>query len=109
MAAYDFEIAQHDTRPVLTKQALDRDRNLVSLGNASSAVFNMWRGTTHAVLRGTATVDTAADTLTYTWQTGDTSSIGVFEGEFEVTFVDGGVQTFPNPKKMRIRVTVDGG
>lgn len=116
-SAPDFEIARNDTRPKLVKQLLDATGSPVSLVGVIGIVFNMRRGTATKVSRATAAVSTVDDTgatvaatagwAAYTWAASDTNTVGTYEGEFEVTFADGGIQTIPNPRKIRIEITGD--
>jgi hypothetical protein len=41
-------------------------------------------------------------TLEYSWETGNSS--GVYEAEFDVTYADGKIETFPNDEFILIRV-----
>ena len=65
--------------------------------------------------RGTAGVDGAAVVIgdgsagkvRYNWSASDTASVGTYEGEFEVTFADSTIETFPNSGFFSITVTDD--
>jgi hypothetical protein len=62
-------------------------------------------------LDGTVKVD-AAMTITstsggvvqYDWQTGDTDTVGSYSVEFEVTYSDSTIETFPNNQNLTISV-----
>jgi len=43
----------------------------------------------------------------YSWEPEDTDTQGQFHGEFEVTFSDGAVRTFPNPDHILIVIAPD--
>jgi hypothetical protein len=43
--------------------------------------------------------------MRYDWQVGDTDTVGIFEGEFEVTFPDASIKTYPNEGYITINVT----
>ena len=104
----DFYIKRHDTRPPLVKNLLDADGNPADLSTANTVVFIMTAGTAAKVDRVPVVVtDAPAGEVAYQWAEADTDTSGVYDGEFEVTFTDGGVQTFPNPKKMVILVGDD--
>lgn len=92
-----FYIKQGDTSPALQFELLPRS---VDLTGASAIVFNMWKKDTQTVKvnRGGGSIVTASGTPTvrYSWEAEDTDTVGDFEGEFEVTFADGSIGTFPN-------------
>ena len=96
---------QHDTRPALVKTLLDASGAVVNVTGAT-VVFNMTQGSTVKVSRGAAMVtDGPNGVVSYTPTSTDTATAGEFQGEFEVTYAAGGVQTFPSPHKMRIVIT----
>lgn len=45
--------------------------------------------------------------MRYVFQTGETDAAGLFNGEFEVTYVDGGKESFPNDDYIRIVIESD--
>ena len=45
--------------------------------------------------------------MKYVWQTGDTDTAGTFQGEFEVTYTSGEIETFPNDGYIGIEVLAD--
>ena len=38
------------------------------------------------------------------WLAGDTSDIGSYQAEFEVTYADGNVETFPNSRYINVEI-----
>lgn len=105
----DFTIKQHDLLPEL--QAVLSDRNgPVDLTNASAVEFHMrLPGST-----GTAKVDAAATfvdkpngVVKYTWTGTDTSVADQWYGEFEITWIGGKLETFPNDGQLLIGITGD--
>lgn len=106
MADEVFYIKTNDTAPSLRYALLPRTVDLTG----ASVVFNMRnRQGTVKVSRGSATVVTATGTPTveYPWQAGDTDTEGRFYGEFEVTFADTTVGTFPNDDEIDIKISDD--
>lgn len=105
-----FYIKQGDTSPALLRQMKDASGNPIS-GVGASAKFNMamstgqlvcnqktatiFAGTLPAELGG-ATVTAADGWLKYTWAAGDTATAGTAVAEFQVTFADASIETFPN-------------
>lgn len=61
---------------------------------------------------GTADIDSDPTTgiVSYSWVApvgetpGDTDTDGEYEAEFEVTFADDSIQTFPNSRYLRVKV-----
>lgn len=98
-----FIIKQNDTRPAYVA-TLKEDFGLeteaaVNLTNAESVRFLARRAGQNEMLDidGIADIEDAAlGIVSYTWDTGDTATVGEYEIEIEVTWDDGGVETFPN-------------
>lgn len=91
-----FNIKQNDTSPSLQATLKDSALNPVNLLGAS-VQFHM------KSLDGTLKVDASMDVvdvdsgiIRYDWQSGDTDTVGAYYIEFEVTYADGSVETFPN-------------
>lgn len=107
MARDTFYIKQNDTGAQLQFELTPSSVDLTG----ASVVFNMRDRATKAVKvsRGTAVVVTATVTPTvkYPWQAADTDTAGDFEGEFEVTFVSGQIETYPNDGFIPIHITED--
>lgn len=99
MSENTFVIKRNDTSPSLEVQLLDADKNPVNLTNAT-AVFNMGTRDGETLVDGEdVTIVTAASGIVrYDWQEGDTSQAGTHNGEVEVTFFGGKVETFPKSK-----------
>lgn len=100
-----FTIKQNDTSPSLLY-----DLNLVDGQSLTGATvrFHM------AQADGTVVVDAAGDVynvteeqIVYRWNAADTATSGVYNAEFEVTFQDGTVETFPNNEYIRVKVFPD--
>ena len=51
--------------------------------------------------------DWSARNVRYNWSASDTASVGTYEGEFEVTFADSTIETFPNNSFFSMAVTDD--
>ncbi len=99
-----FNIKQNDTSPSLQATLKDASGTAIVLTGASVR-FHM------KALDGTVKVD-AAMTITdnlngvvqYDWQTGDTDTVGSYSVEFEVTYSDSTIETFPNNQNLTISV-----
>jgi len=91
-----FTIKQGDTSPSLVANLVTPSRQPVFLGGAS-VLFHMRGRRSTGVLTAAATVvDAETGQVRYDWAEGDTAVAGDFEAEFEVTYADGSVETFPN-------------
>jgi len=103
-----FYIKQNDTRPAITATLIDGDGSLAALTGAT-VVFKMRKvGGTAVTVNSSATVTSVDNAeVTYTWSASDTSTVGSYEGEFEVTYSSGGVQTFPNSGYIEIEIVDD--
>lgn len=109
MAQPDFTIKKGDTRP-----AIQATLSSVPTDVLSSVVFNMKKKDgTAVVTRGTGTIvqqpsATLAAIVKYQWQAADTSAAGTgFQGEFEVTYSDSRVESFPNGRNLLIEIIED--
>lgn len=105
----DFTIKQGDTLPPITATLEDVD-GAVDLTDASAVLFKM-----QPIAGGAMTVDDAATIaspstagqVSYAWQAGDTDTPGWYNAEWEVTFTDQSVATFPNEKNLLIEIRAD--
>ena len=100
-----FYIKRGDTSPRLVYK-LFPDVNLTG----ASAVFNMRKkGAANTVSRGAATiVGPATDgTLSYAWVPANTAIADQFEAEFEVTYADLTVETYPNNGFITVQIKED--
>ena len=102
-----FHIKQGDTSPSLV-YALSPTSVVLS---GATVVFNMRNRSTGvvAVSRAAAVIVTATGTPTvrYDWAAGDTATAGTYDGEFEVTYSDLSVETFPNASNITIVIAGD--
>jgi hypothetical protein len=104
-----FVIKQNDTMPYL-EATLSDDNGPVDLTGASVklAMKPLARcGQTSALKfkKAGVVVTPASGVVRYQWGAGDTDTAGNFQAEFEVTFADGGVRTFPSTGYIPVTVT----
>jgi len=91
-----FYLKQHDTKPSYAAQLL-QDGSAVDLTDAT-VKFHMG-----SVIDAPATiVDALTGNVRYDWVAADTEVAGTYKAEFEVTFSDGSIQTFPNQDYLQI-------
>jgi hypothetical protein len=107
-AIMTFYVKQNDTSPSMLATLLDGYGVAIDL-TASTVRFHM-----RLVGTDTATIDSAAQiveedngVVRYIWVAGDTSVVGSYEAEFELTYVDGSIETFPNNGYIGVEITGD--
>jgi len=103
-----FYIKQNDTAPIILVTLKDGNDAVVDL-TAATAMFKMRAvGQTTVKTSASAIIHNAdAGQVRYEWAASDTDTIGSYEAEFQITFVDGKVETFPNSDFIRITITDD--
>ncbi len=91
-----FSIKQNDTSPSLQATLKDAALNPVDLTGAT-VMFHMKSvdGTVKIDQQMTITNESGG-VVQYDWQSGDTDTVGTYYVEFEVTYADASVETFPN-------------
>lgn len=101
-----FVIKQGDTSPDFVADLKNPDKSAVVLTGAT-VKFHMRssrRGSTPLV--GNASiVDAFIGRVKYEWTSSDTASVGDYEVEFEVTFADGKVETYPNDGYLEVSIS----
>jgi len=105
LGATPFIIKQGDTRDYLRVPLQGSDGNPAQIA-AATVKFNMRQGKKVVVDHGTVfIIDVPTATVEYRWATADTAIAGSdFEGEFEVTYSDGTIQTFPDDVNIPIYI-----
>jgi hypothetical protein len=103
-----FYVKQNDTSPSMLATLKDGYGAAIDL-TGSTVRFHM-----RLVGNETAMIDESAQiveedngVVRYIWQTGDTSVVGSYEAEFELTYVDGSIETFPNNGYIGVEITGD--
>ena len=78
---------------------------------AASAVFSMtsMEGGAPVIARAPAVIASPTDppTLRYDWAPGDTAIPGTYWAEFEVTYADGAIESFPNTGHIAVVIADD--
>ena len=104
-----FNIKQNDTAPSIRANLKDGDAAAVDLTGASVR-FHMRTigGTTSKVdASGVIISPPASGVVQYNWVGADTDTVDSYQAEFEVTYSDGTVETFPNDSYIRVEITDD--
>lgn len=109
-----FYIKRNDTAPTLEVQLEDHLGDNVDITGYNSVSFHMWNPDSGTVVvdddttGNVSVVDAAQGVVSYEWVSGDTDTAGTYAGEWEVTYSDGGVETFPNNGNDDIEILEDG-
>lgn len=103
-----FYIKRNDTSPSMLATLQDASGNEIDLTAASVRFHLRPISSQTATVDGAATIVTALDGLVrYDWQAADTDTIGSYQAEFEVTYADATVETFPNDGYIRVEIISD--
>lgn len=101
-----FFLKRGDTSPALQYSLLPAP---IVLTGATVRFSMRPRGSvTPTINRAVAVIEDAlAGIVRYDWQVANTDTPGLYEAEFEVTYADGTVETFPNSDWIIIRIEGD--
>ena len=103
-----FYVKQNDTSPAILATLKDGAGTLIELSGSTVRFHRRELGGTTAVVDAVATIyDYDAAQVSYAWQAADTATAGAYEAEFEVTNVDGTIETFPNNGYIRVQIVDD--
>ena len=106
---YKFYLKRGDTSNDLQVTLTDDDGTAVDVTGAT-IVFNMKHvnSNTLKVNRGAVTLVTPASGIVkYVWSAANVNVAGKYRGEFEVTYANAKVQTFPNDSELMIEIRDD--
>lgn len=102
-----FYIKQNDTAPALDAILARQNGEAVNLTGAS-VKFMMRLGVASPKVNTSATIVNAASGLVrYSFTAANTDTAGVYDAEFEVTYADATVETFPNDGYFKVTVVDD--
>lgn len=103
-----FNLKQNDTSPSLQTTLLDGDGLPVNIVDNSAVRFHMRAaGGTVKIDTDAVVVNAVSGIVRYDWTATDTDTAGTFQAEFEVTYSDGKIETFPNLGYIEIVITDD--
>lgn len=104
----DFYIKQNDTSPSIKVQFLDSDNIPVNItGSVIKFKMTNYNSGENVVDKAAVISDGEDGTAYYLWDAVDTSIAGLFKAEFEVTYTDGYVETFPNDGYITVSIQDD--
>jgi hypothetical protein len=100
-----YTIKQHDNYPSLVLTLTDQN-GPINLSTATTVKLILKSGTT--TITGTCNITTpTSGIVTYVWAAGDTSVVGTYDGEVEITWNTGKIETVPNDSYFTITVFPD--
>jgi L-aminopeptidase/D-esterase-like protein len=89
-------VKQGDTSPIIQNTLTDADGNAVDVTGATIRFHMFDRRTGEESIDAAGAIVTATSGIVkYTWQAGDTATVGAYNYEWEVTYSDATVGTFP--------------
>lgn len=104
----DFYIKQGDLLPVLRAQLTDLNGTSVNISGAAIDFNYKLKSPTGVFVQRAAVIEDAANGIVqYPWVSGDTSSLGLYIGEFVVTFSDSKQTSFPQGNQIVFEVVED--
>lgn len=107
----EFTIKQNDTSPALKIQCIDNSGTAIDITGAD-VEFHMIDDAdgTEKVnsSSGTTITDASNGYVQYEWSTGDTDTVGQYDAEFQVTYSDGTIETFPNNGFITVNIHEEG-
>lgn len=98
-------LVQGDTRPILTCTLTDETTGL-AINITGATVLLKFREAGSTTVKSTITgavTNGATGTVEFTWPNAALDTAGEFEGEVEITFASGGIQTVYDKIKFKVR------
>ena len=104
-----FYIKQNDTTPAIKATLKDGDGTVINLTDASVRFHMRKVGGETSVVDSAATVVSPATSgiVQYSWIGADTVNTGLYSAEFEITYGNGKIETFPNSDYIRVEIVDD--
>lgn len=99
-----FSIKQNDTSPSLQATLKDAAQDPINLTGATVRFHMKSVDGTLKIDQPMTVVTPLAGLVQYDWASGDTDTVGTYYVEFEVTYNDASVETFPNNGNKTISV-----
>lgn len=100
-----FYIKQNDTSPAIETILQSDDGSVIIDLTGCDVNFHMTHSQRDIEVTGACTIlDEDGGRVRYQWLTGDTSVAGWYRAEFEVTYSDGKIETFPNEGSIWVHI-----
>ena len=101
-----FYMKQGDTSPSLRTTLKDSSATPVNITGATVNMHMYTQDKVTVVIDAEMSIsDAAGGVVTYDWQAGETDNSGWYWVEFEVTYSDATVETFPNSGYEAVKIT----
>lgn len=107
MATNAFYIKQNDTSPAYRVTLKDGNGDPVDVTAATIRFHMMDADGTVKVDAAGSIVTAASGIVEYEWSAADTDTVGTYRAEFEVTYSDGTIGTFPNSSYNIVKIFDD--
>ena len=101
----DLTVKQHDTWPPVRATLSDASGPIDLTG--ATQIKLILKGATVTITGNCTVVSAPAGTVSYTWAAGDTAVAGDYQGEFEITWPGGKVETVPNDSYLAVTIKAD--
>jgi len=100
-----FIIKQNDTSPSIEATLTDINGTAVNVAG-SSIRFHMKNMSNNSLIvdQAATIVNGPNGIVRYAWQAADTQKPGLYTCEFEVTYTDNSIETFPNDDKIIVSI-----
>mgnify|MGYP000962755255 FL=1 len=103
-----FKIKENDTTPSLRASLLNGSGDPVDLIGTTVRFYMRLMGSNSTTIDASASVISEANGIVqYDWVDGDTADVGSYQAEFEVTYSDGNIETFPNANYIGVEIIDD--
>ena len=103
-----FKIKENDTTPSLRASLLNGSGDPVDLIGTTVRFYMRLMGSNSTTIDASASVISEANGIVqYDWVDGDTADVGSYQAEFEVTYADGNIETFPNANYIGVEIIDD--
>lgn len=99
-----FSIKKGDTSPALRATLRYDDCSPINLTGATARFHMRQSGSSTVLIDAAAVIVSVAGIVEYRWTSLNTATVGGYEGEFEVTYSDGKIETFPSDGFISIEV-----
>jgi hypothetical protein len=100
-----FRIKQNDTSPSLQAVLNDFGGNPINLTGATVRIHMKSIDGTLKIDEPMTVTDGLNGIVQYDWVADDTDTVGTFYVEFEVTYFDNAIETFPNTGNVAVVIT----